>query len=310
MSEREFVVGSTTVTKILDLSLDGFTLAQLLPGFSPELLQAHPEWVNDATYDPATDRVPLSVHTWLVRHQGKVILVDMGAGNDKTRPGMEMLDHLHTPFRARLEAAGVRPEDVDFILLTHIHADHVGWNTSWNGQEWTPTFPNATLICSDLEWRYSAALAQEDEAGIQTTRAEAGLGAPIRVPVAGIFADSLLPLEAAGKVRRVKVDGSEVLPGIRFLPMPGHSIDHAAIELASEGQVGLFGGDVLHHPLEVSDPELISMFCEFPGAARRSRHLLLKRAAETKALYFSSHFPKSSAGFVEQVSGGCTWDFA
>ncbi len=310
MSEREFAVGSATVTKILDLNLDGFTLTQLLPDFNPESLQAHPEWVNDATYDPATGRVPLSVHSWLVRHQGKVILVDTGAGSNKTRPDMKMLDHLHTSFLARLEAAGVRPEDVDFLLLTHIHADHVGWNTSLDGQEWTPTFPNATLICSDLEWRYGAALAQEDEAGIQAVRAEAGLGAPIRVPVAGVFADSLLPLEAAGKVRRIKVDGSEVLPGIRFLPMPGHSIDHAAIEITSEGQIGLFSGDVLHHPLEVPDPELISMFCEFPDAARRSRHLLLNRATQTKALCFSSHFSESSAGFIEQVGDGCTWTFA
>ncbi len=177
-------------------------------------------------------------------------------------------------------------------------------------QEWTPTFPNATLICSDLEWRYGAALAQEDDTGIQAVRAEAGLGAPIRVPVAGVFADSLVPLEAAGKVRRIKVDGSEVLPGIRFLPMPGHSIDHAAIEIASEGEIGLFGGDVLHHPLEVPDPQFVSMFCEFPDAARRSRHLLLKRAVETKALYFSSHFSESSAGVISRSGDGYTWSFA
>ncbi len=310
-----FQLGSTTVVKIPELDLNGFTVTQLLPGFNPDLLQAHPHWVSDATYDKATGRVPLSVHTWLVRHQDKVILVDMGAGNDKTRPTMKMLDHLHNPFLPRLKAAGVRPKDVDFILLTHIHADHVGWNTRLEGQEWAPTFPNATVICSDLEWRYGAALAQEDEAGTQAARAEAGLGQPIRVPVAGVFADSLLPLEAAGKVRRVKMDGSkadgsEVLPGIRFLPMPGHSIDHAAIEIVSEGKIGLFGGDVLHHPLEVHDTELISMFCEFPDAARRSRHLLLKRAVETEALYFSSHFPESSAGFIGQSSDGYTWDFA
>ena len=310
MSENTYQVGSVSVVKIPELDLKEFTMTQLLPGFSPELLQAHPNWVSDATYDNATGHVPLSVHTWLVRHQGQVILVDMGVGNDKTRPTMKMLDHLHNPFLPRLEAVGVRPEDVDNILLTHIHADHVGWNTSLNGQAWTPTFPNATVICSDLEWRYGAALAREDEAGIEAARTEAGLGEPIRVPVAGVFADSMIPLEAAGKVRRVKVDGSEVLPGIRFLPMPGHSIDHAAIEIASEGKIGLFGGDVLHHPLEVHDTELVSMFCEFPDAARRSRHLLLKRAVETEALYFSSHFPESSAGAIGQSSDGYTWDFA
>jgi glyoxylase-like metal-dependent hydrolase (beta-lactamase superfamily II) len=309
MSSNTYQIGSTSVVKIFELELSGFTATQLLPGFDPKLLQAHPSWVSNATYDQATGRVPLSVHTWLVRHQGKVILVDVGAGNDKTRPTMKMLDHLHEPFLSRLEAAGVRPEDVDVILLTHIHADHVGWNTSLIGEVWEPTFPNATVICSDLEWRYGAALTQEDEAGIEAARAEAGLGEPIRVPVAGVFADSMAPLEAAGKVCRVKVGGAEVLPGIRFLPMPGHSIDHAAIEIVSDGKTALFGGDVLHHPLEIYEPELVSMFCEFPDAARRSRHSLLSRAAETEALYFSSHFPESSAGVIGQDSTGYIWSF-
>lgn len=313
MNSISYQIGSTSVTKILELELDGFTLTQLLPGADPERLQAHPKWVSAGTYDEATGRVPLSVHSWLVRHQGKIILVDTGTGNSKTRPTMKMLDHLHTPFLARLEAEGVRPEDVDFLLLTHIHADHVGWNTSFseqgNGQEWTPTFPNAAVICSDLEWRYGAALAQENEAGIQAARAEAGLGQPIRIPVAGVFADSMAPLEAAGKVRRIKIAGAEVLPGVRFLPMPGHSIDHAATEIDSEGERGLFGGDMLHHPLEIYDPKLISMFCEFADAARRSRHLLLSQAAETEALYFSSHFSESSVGYIRQSSTGYTWDF-
>jgi glyoxylase-like metal-dependent hydrolase (beta-lactamase superfamily II) len=309
MSSNTYQIGSTSVVKIFELELSGFTATQLLPGFDPKLLQAHPSWVSNATYDQATGRVPLSVHTWLVRHQGKVILVDVGAGNDKTRPTMKMLDHLHEPFLSRLEAAGVRPEDVDVILLTHIHADHVGWNTSLIGEVWEPTFPNATVICSDLEWRYGAALTQEDEAGIEAARAEAGLGEPIRVPVAGVFADSMAPLEPAGKVCRVKVGGVEVLPGIRFLLMPGHSIDHAAIEIVSDGKTALFGGDVLHHPLEIYEPELVSMFCEFPDAARRSRHSLLSRAAETEALYFSSHFPESSAGVIGQDSTGYIWSF-
>lgn len=310
MKENEYTVGSSRVTKIHELDLTGFTATQLLPGFDPGILQAHPDWVSDATYDPTTGRVPLSVHSWLVRHQGMTLLVDAGAGNDKTRPTMKMLDHLHEPFLARLEAAEVQPEDVDYVLLTHIHADHVGWNTRLENETWVPTFPNATVICSDLEWRYGAALAREDEVSIQAARTEARLGEPIRVPVAGVFADSMIPLETAGKVRRVNIDGSEVLPGIRFLPTPGHSIDHAAIEIDSEGKIGLFGGDVLHHPLEVYDTELISMFCEFPDATRRSRHLLLKRAVETEALYFSSHFPESSAGAIGQSSDGYTWDFA
>ena len=310
MSEQEYKIGGSRITKIFEMDLTGFTAPQLLPGFDPKILDAHPDWVSAATYNRATDGVPLSIHSWLVRHNGKVMLVDTGAGNNKPRPTMKMLDHLSTPFLSRLNAAGVRPEDVDYVLLTHIHADHVGWNTRLEGGEWQPAFPNATVVCSDLGWRYGAALARADEEGIAAARAEAGLGEPIRVPVAGVFEDSMAPLEAAGKVKRIAVDGREVLSGIRFLPTPGHSIDHAMIELVSDGELALFGGDVLHHPLEVYDTELISMFCEFPDAARRSRHLLLSRAAETKALYFSSHFPGSSAGSIGGDSSNFTWSFS
>lgn len=223
---------------------------------------------------------------------------------------MPVLDHLHTPFLDRLAAAGVRVEDVDFVLLTHVHADHVGWNTVRTDGAWMPTFPNATVICPDREWRYSQALASGDEAAIAAVRQEAGFGDPIRVPESGVFADSMLPLQASGRLRLVPVNGDEVLPGVRLVPAPGHSIDHAALELSSAGALAVFGGDVMHHPVEAHVPELVSIFCEFPDAARRSRRKVLDRVADTGALYFSSHFPLSSAGHVVRNGDGYGWRFA
>ena len=303
-----FSIGSSIVTKINELDLNGFAATLLLPALDPRSPHRHPEWFPSGTYD-AEGHALLSVHTWLVRHEGQVILIDTGAGNGKPRPDLPVLDRLDTPYLARLRAAGIQPDDVDYVLLTHIHADHVGWNTSETASGWMPTFPNATIICSALEWRYGAALAAGDETTIGTVRKEAGLGEPIRVPASGVFADSMLPLRAAGRLRLVGVDGAEVLPGIRFIGTAGHSIDHAAIEIASRGALGIFGGDVLHHPVEVYDPELVSMFCEFPDAARRSRHMLLRRFAETRALYFSSHFPLSSAGRVSAEQDRYGWAF-
>ncbi|WP_174291680.1 hypothetical protein [Sphingomonas bacterium] len=127
--------------------------------------------------------------------------------------------------------------------------------------------------------------------------------------MSGTFDDSMRPLEQSGKVRLIDVDGSEVLPGIRFIPTPGHSIDHASIEIESDGAVALFGGDVFHHPLEVHDTDLISCFCESPAAVGRSRRALLKRAVERRAIFFSSHFPLSSAGRVVGEGDGYTWEF-
>lgn len=305
-----FSVGRTQVVKVPELDLNSFTATQLLPALDPHSLGSHPEWVLPGTYDADGGYALLSIHTWLIRHEGRIILLDTGAGNDKPRPTLKVLDHLHQPYLERLAAAGVQPGEVDYILLTHIHADHVGWNTSLGDGRWAPTFPNATVVCSGLEWRYRAALSVGDEAGIGAARDEAGLGQPIRIPTPGVFDDSMRPVEAAGKLRLVEVDGEEVLPGIRFLSAPGHSIDHAAIEITSDGDVGLFGGDVMHHLLEVYDPELVSMFCEFPDAARRSRREILERAAESRALYFSSHFPLSSAGYVGRAGDGYNWTFA
>ena len=309
MSYHECNIGRTSVVKVHELDLNGFTATQLLPGFDPAVLTQHPERVDPRTYDPETGRVFLSVHTWVVRHEGKTILIDTGAGNAKNRPTLKVLDHLHQPYLERLGAVGVQPEDVDHILLTHIHADHVGWNTRWDGERWVPTFPNATVICSDLEWRYGAALAAGDEVATMAVREEAGLGQPLRPPVPGVFSDSMAPMEAAGQLKRVKVDGSEVLEGVRFLSTPGHSIDHAAISVTSQGSEAVFGGDVVHHPFELYDTGLVSMFCEFPAAARTSRRWLMQHIVETDALYFSSHFPAASVGKITQVNNHLMWNF-
>ncbi len=202
------------------------------------------------------------------------------------------------------------PEKVDYILLTHIHADHVGWNTRLEGKSWVPTFPNATIICSDREWQYGAALASGDEVAVRSIRNAAGLGYPIRLPVSGVFADSMQPVEATGRLKRVAIDGSEVLPGIRFVPTPGHSIGHAAISISSKGNEAVFGGDVLHHPFELHDPDLTSMFCEFPDAARESRRRLASQLADTGVPYFSSHFPDTSWGRILRDGDAFRWEFS
>jgi glyoxylase-like metal-dependent hydrolase (beta-lactamase superfamily II) len=309
MNDSEFCVGGMSVIKVHELDLNGFAATQLLPGLDPMVVTKHPDWIDSRTYDLQTGHVLMSVHTWVVRFEGKIILIDTGAGNDKNRPTLKVLDHLHNPYLERLAATGVQPEAVDYILLTHIHADHVGWNTRLEGDRWVPTFPNATVICSDLEWRYGAALTAGDEQSLATVRREAGIGLPFRVPVPGVFLDSMIPLEADERVRRVRVDGGEVLKGIRFLSTPGHSIDHAAISITSQGSEAIFGGDVMHHPIELYEPDLFSMFCEFPEGARRSRRRLARHAAERNAVYFSSHFPSTSVGRITQTGENFGWEF-
>jgi glyoxylase-like metal-dependent hydrolase (beta-lactamase superfamily II) len=309
MNISEFRIGSMSVIKVHELDLNGFAATQLLPGLESSVLAKHLDWIDPRTFDSQTGKVFMSVNTWVVQFECKVILIDTGAGNEKDRPTLKILDHLHNPYLERLAAAGVQPEAVDYILLTHIHADHVGWNTRRQGDRWVPTFPNATVVCSDLEWRYGAALTAGDEEGIANVRTEAGVGLPFRVPVPGVFVDSMMSLEAAERVRRVRVDGGEVLKGIRFLSTPGHSIDHTAISITSQGTEAVFGGDVMHHPFELYEPDLVSMFCEFPEGARRSRRWLACHAAEKNAVYFSSHFPFTSVGRITKTGENFAWEF-
>ena len=309
MNSNEYCVGRWAVAKVWELDLNDFEATTLLPDIKPDDLAHSWAAMDQRTYDPASGKVSLSVHTWVLRDGEHTILIDAGAGNDKDRPKLKMLDHLQTQYLDRLAEAGVRPEEVDYVLLTHLHADHVGWNTRLVGGRWMPTFPNATVVCSDLEWRYGAALGADDEDGVRDARAEAGLGEPIRTPVDGVFADSIVPIGEADRLRRIAIGGSDLLDGVRFLSVPGHSIDHAAISVTSDGQEAIFGGDVFHHPLEISDPDLVSMFCEFPDAARRSRRLILEHAAQNAPLFFSSHLPASSVGRINRDGAGYRWQF-
>jgi glyoxylase-like metal-dependent hydrolase (beta-lactamase superfamily II) len=302
-----FTVGSTTIHKIHEMDLTGFTLRQLLPTLDEELLERYPGSLAHGKTD-SSDAL-LSIHTWLLRHQGMTILIDTGAGNGKSRPQQMPLDHLSNPYLERLAAAGVEPEMVDYVLHTHIHSDHVGWNTRLVNGKWEPTFPNAITICSSLEWAYGKALADGEEQEIASARTQAGFGEPIRIPVSGTFNDSMRPLQRTGRLRLVEVNGKEVLPGIRFIATPGHSIDHAAIELESNGSRAIFGGDVMHHPVEIYDPALLSSFCEFPEPARQSRRFLLESSAKEDCLYLSSHFPSSSAGRITREKDGYHWEF-
>lgn len=309
MNNPEYHVGKLTVTKVWELDLDDFAATQLLPDIQQETLANDPAALDSRTYNPANRKVKLSVHSWLVRDGTRTILIDAGSGNDKDRPKLKALDHLHTPYLTRLMATGVSPEEIDYVLLTHLHADHVGWNTQFRDGRWVPTFPSATVVCSRLEWRYAEALSVGDKQMIQAVQSEAGLGEPNRTPLKGVFEDSLAPIEGAGLLRQINVDGSEVLEGIRYVPTPGHSIDHAAIVISSEGEEAIFGGDVVHHPLEMSHPEIVSMFCEFPDAARTSRRALFDRASESRIPFYSSHFPASSVGRVTRHATGYGWKF-
>jgi glyoxylase-like metal-dependent hydrolase (beta-lactamase superfamily II) len=287
---RVYRVGDAEITRIVDTQLTTLTAAQLYPAGAEQdaviqqLRETYPEQLSEDG-----QRLLLSVHSWLVRVGGKTILIDTGIGNGKNRPFSALFHNLQTPYLENLARAGVRPADVDLVLLTHLHTDHIGWNTTWDGERWRPTFPYA---------RYVYAQAEEDF-----------YGTPESLPRRMIFEDSVLPLIEAGMVERIGHDGGCYGSHFTFYPTPGHSVGHMSIGLSSKGETALFGGDVMHHAVQLLRPDWNSCFCGSDHGARRSREWALQFVAEHNALYFSSHFAGTSVVARAAEGAGESWSF-
>lgn len=303
----QFRVGNATITKIPELLLEVLSPTDLMPHEDPERVRQLTSSLSDDDVDHAKGVLRLSVHSWLVRTPERVILVDTGTGNGKARPTIPVLNQLNEPFIERLEANGISRTDVTDILVSHIHADHVGWNTQLEQGEWRPTFPKARHYFSNREIDYSAALARGDDAKVASILAGAGLGEPLHPPAPGVYEDSVAPIIEAGLATTIEVEGAEPVPGFRYISTPGHSIDHASIMFEHGGERAFFWGDVLHHPLQLVANSWNSGFCEFPNAARSARRKALDLAADTGALIFTTHFPGSSVGHVRRDGDRYVW---
>src|SRR4051794_14601183 len=171
---KTYRIGDVTVTKIEEMRLNVAPPSFLYPAWEPEQLEPNLHWLTPSNMDATTGNLIQSIHTWLVRAPHHTILIDTGSGNDKERPQNQIFHHLNTPYLQRLAAVGVRPEEVDYVLHTHLHVDHVGWNTRLVDGRWVPTFPNA---------RHVFARAEEDYYGGPDSHNE------VNVPSLGVFED-------------------------------------------------------------------------------------------------------------------------
>ncbi|WP_346839720.1 MBL fold metallo-hydrolase [Microbulbifer sp. SAOS-129_SWC] len=282
----KILVGKATITRVEETK---FSLPPdtLFPDWDTRYGQSMGGILNPASLDLVNQRVPLQTHLWVMEIGGLTIVIDTGIGNGKARPFSKLFDMLDTPLLKRFEEAGFQREQVDYVLLTHLHVDHVGWNTHWEDGRWTPVFPNATYVFSKQECDFFSTPG----------------GAARRM----VFEDSVLPIIEAGMARMVPDEGEEILDGIRFLPTPGHSTGHMVISIDSHGETGVFSGDVMHSPLQVYRPTWNSVFCLDQKSAQKSREWLLAYAANKNAIVFSAHFPETSAGRIQQDGNGYEW---
>lgn len=279
----EFTFGDVTATRIEESYEPNFAAAQFFAEWSPAIVETHRDWMVSDHYDPPSGRLKLSVHSWLVKIGGKRVLIDTCVGNHKPRPHRPMWDRLETPWLERLAAAGVRPEQVDVVMCTHLHVDHIGWNTRLDNGRWVPTFPNATYIFGRADYDHYLALDRDPRTG------------PVN---GGSFRDSVLPVVEAGLARMVTGPG-QIDDHLSYEPAPGHTPGTIAINLSAKGARATFCGDILHHAIQVHHPEWNSFACLDAAQARASRRKVLEHCAGMGALLMPCHFGAPFACRVE-----------
>src|SRR5471032_2299124 len=226
-------VGDALITRVTEQQFQLKT-GKLFADLDPAVIQEHHAWLANGQVDAAAEHFVLNVNTWVLRVGGKVILVDTASGNHKNRPFSALFHQLNTPYLERLERAGVKPEEVDFVMCTHLHVDHVGWNTRLENGRWVPTFPNARYVFAKGEFDY------------WTEQHE-------KTPVPP-FGDSVLPIVEAKKAEIVRNDYS-IGDHTRILPTPGHTPGHVAFTFGRGKDTAVFSGDLMHSPLQARYPE-------------------------------------------------------
>jgi glyoxylase-like metal-dependent hydrolase (beta-lactamase superfamily II) len=287
-------VGSITVQRIEERLGLGFQPHELFPAVEPHMLEVLRAELAPTFYDAHEQRFRTSIHSWLIRTPNFLVLVDTCVGNYKSRPQVPRFDMCDLPWLTRLAEAGVRPEDVDFVMCTHLHCDHVGWNTRLSGGRWVPTFPNARYLFSRKEYaRWDA-------------RAE---GYRHRAINDNVFEDSILPVVEAGQMTLVD-DGYELDGSLTVEPAPGHTEGHVCIRIDSGGSRAYCSGDMFHHPLQIRYPELYTGFDDDKAMGVQSRLRLLATCVEEAALLLPAHFAEPHACLVKAHKDGYIADFA
>lgn len=284
-------IGDFAVSRVEEMLTPGFDPAFLFPRFDAAILSDHAELTDPRFFDRATGRVMSSMQSWLVRRGDDVIVIDTGCGNGKTRsaPAFRRFHQLNLPYLDRLKAEGVTPEQVTMVINTHLHVDHVGWNTTLDDKgRWVPTFPNARYVWGRVETAHWLDLPD---------------GLKAQPEAFETVEDSLRPIRDAGLVDLVD-DGDEILPGLSFRAAPGHTIGQMQVWLESKGELGIFTADCLHQPMQVYRPEWSTCFCEDPDGAIATREVLLDVAATRDAVLFPSHFGAPHAGRIGRRPGG------
>jgi len=285
-------VGQVTIERVVESEYARLNPLELLPDATPELIAENLAWMAPRFQDPQSRLLIISMQGFVVHSAGKIILVDTCVGDCKNRVRKDFLNK-EWGWLGKLRQAGVEPEDVDYVICTHFHVDHVGWNTRLENGKWIPTFPNARYLLTREEWDY--------------WRSEAGRPGLDRT--GDYLEDSIVPVVRAGLVDFVATN--HVLDAhIRFEHMPGHTPGLIGVRIDSEGQCAIIAGDVMHTPLQCRYPDWSTRFCADQVLSRVSRRRFLDTYSDTGTLVFPAHFPSPTGGYIEKDGDNFSFRYA
>jgi glyoxylase-like metal-dependent hydrolase (beta-lactamase superfamily II) len=262
-------VGDLTIHRIIEQETTFLPALEMLPGLTPDLLAENRAWMREAAALDAQDVLILCFQSYVVKTPHHTILLDSCIGNDKPRPRPKW----------NMISAG----DIDFVMCTHLHPDHVGWNTRLENGRWVPTFPNARYVFAKNEFDYWT----EEHA---------------KTPVPP-FNDSVLPVVEARRADIVRND-YEIGDHVRILPTPGHTPGHVAFTFGRGRDDAVVSGDLMHSPLQARYPDLSVKFDVDQTQSARTRRDFLERYCDTDTLCCTAHFPSPSAGKIRRRGNG------
>jgi glyoxylase-like metal-dependent hydrolase (beta-lactamase superfamily II) len=270
----QWSVGKVKITKIVELETVGSTRF-ILPLASNEEIRKLPWLIPHFATEEG--RLKMSIHALMVETPTRRIMVDTGLGNDKEGRKVPTWNNRKSPFLETMTAAGFPPDGIDTVLCTHLHVDHVGWNTRLLGGKWVPTFANARYVFGKTEYEY-----WRDHS--------------IEPDHIAVFNDSVKPIADAGKAELV-ADDLTLTDEITLIPTPGHSPGHMSIHIKSDGEEALLSGDVAHHPCQMAHLDWSSTADSDPTQSVVTRRKLFSRFADTPTLVIGGHF---NAGHIRR----------
>jgi glyoxylase-like metal-dependent hydrolase (beta-lactamase superfamily II) len=285
---KTIALGDVTITRVAEWEGLFSTGQQLIPDGDRATWEANRTLLVPDHWEPESNAIRACLQTFVLRSEGRTILIDTGAGNHKERPWLPIFGHLETRFLENLAAAGVTPKDVDVVVCTHVHVDHVGWNTYLHEREWVPTFPNARYLFSRPDFDFWNPLNPHQRRGQLVNQ--------------NMFEDSVAPIHRAGLSvlwdERHRIDAN-----LTIELAPGHTPGLGVIKLESKGDRAVFVGDLLHSPVQVLEPDWNSCFCEDAEQAIASRRKVLGWAADNNALLIPAHLGGHHAAEVMRDGG-------